>query len=91
MTVHPVRMSGTVIAAPETYRYFERLQERIIQFVAANSRVTAERFRELMLMYLPRELPKTSRRLPERGFRACSCSTGSSAARGRASNPRSRR
>lgn len=49
MTVHPVRMSGTVIAAPETYRYFERLQERIIQFVAANSRVTAERFRELML------------------------------------------
>ena len=45
----PVRMSGTVIAAPETYRYFERLQERIIQFVAANSRVTAERFRELML------------------------------------------
>ena len=41
--------SGTVIAAPETYRYFERLQERIIQFVAANSRVTAERFRELML------------------------------------------
>ena len=49
MTIHPVRMSGTVIAAPETYRYFERLQERIIQFVAANSRVTAERFRELML------------------------------------------
>ena len=49
MTVHPVRMSGTVIAAPETYRYFERLLERIIQFVAANSRVTAERFRELML------------------------------------------
>ena len=41
MTVHPVRMSGTVIAAPETYRYFERLQERIIQVVAANSRGTA--------------------------------------------------
>ena len=49
MTVHPVRMSGTVIAAPETYRYFERIRERIVQFVAANSRVTAERFRELML------------------------------------------
>ena len=43
MTVHPVRMSGTVIAAPETYRYFERIRERIVQFVAANSRVTAER------------------------------------------------
>ena len=49
MTIHPVRMSGTVIAAPETYRYFERLQERIVQFVAANSRVSAARFRELML------------------------------------------
>mgnify|MGYP002578867946 FL=1 len=49
MTVHPVRMSGTVIAAPETYRYFEHIRERIVQFVAANSRVTAERFRELML------------------------------------------
>lgn len=49
MTVHPVRMSGTVIAAPETYRYFERIRERIVQFVAANSLVTAERFRELML------------------------------------------
>ena len=32
MTIHPVRMGGTVIAAPATYRYFERLQERIIEF-----------------------------------------------------------
>jgi len=49
MTVHPVRMSGTMIAAPQTYHYFDRLQERIIRFVAANSRITAEKFRELML------------------------------------------
>ena len=49
MTVHPVRMSGTVIAAPETYRYFERIQERIVRFVAANSRISAQRFRQLML------------------------------------------
>ena len=49
MTVHPVRMSGTVIAAEETYRYFQRIQERIVRFVAGNSRVSAERFRELML------------------------------------------
>ncbi len=49
MTVHPVRMSGTVIAAEETYRYFQRIQERIVRFVAANSRVSAEQFRELML------------------------------------------
>ena len=49
MTIHPVRMSGTVIAAEETYRYFQRIQERIVRFVAGNSSVSAERFRELML------------------------------------------
>ena len=49
MTIHPVRMSGTVIAAEETYRYFQRIQERIVRFVAGNSRGSAERFRELML------------------------------------------
>ena len=49
MTIHPVRMGGTVIAAPATSRYFERLQERIIEFVAAHSRISAEKFRELML------------------------------------------
>lgn len=49
MTIHPVRMSGTMIAAPQTYHYFDRLQERIIRFVAKNSRIAAEKFRELML------------------------------------------
>ena len=43
MTIHPVRMSGTVIAAPQTYHYFERLQERIVAFVAKNSRISAAR------------------------------------------------
>ena len=49
MTVHPVRMSGTVIAAPETYRYFERIRERIVKFVAAHSHISEDRFRQLML------------------------------------------
>ena len=49
MTIHPVRMSGTMIAAPQTYHYFDRIQERIIRFVAKNSRIAADRFRELML------------------------------------------
>lgn len=49
MTIHPVRMSGTMIAAPATYRYFERLQERIEDFVARNSRCSGEKFRQLML------------------------------------------
>jgi ATP-dependent protease ClpP protease subunit len=49
MTVHPVRMSGTVIAAPQTYQYFQRLQERIVSFVAGHSRISPEKFQALML------------------------------------------
>ena len=49
MTVHPVRMSGTVIAAPQTYHYFDRLQERIVEFVVSNSRISRKDFLALML------------------------------------------
>lgn len=49
MTIHPVRMSGTVIAAPQTYSYFQRLQERIVAFVAGHSQITGEKFQSLML------------------------------------------
>lgn len=49
MTIHPVRTSGTVIAAPQTYTYFQRLQDRIVAFVAGHSQISARRFEELML------------------------------------------
>lgn len=49
MTVHPVRMNGTVIAAPQTFHYFERIQERIVYFVGKNSSIGEEKFKELML------------------------------------------
>lgn len=49
MTIHPVRMNGTVIAAPQTFNYFERIQERIVSFVAKNSAVGREKFLSLML------------------------------------------
>ena len=49
MTIHPVRMSGTVIAAPQTYNYFQRLQDRIVAFVAGHSSISAQRFQTLML------------------------------------------
>jgi len=49
MTIHPVRMSGTMIAAPQTYHYFDRIQERIIRFVSKNSHIEPDKFRELML------------------------------------------
>lgn len=49
MTVHPVRMSGMVIAAPQTYNYFQRLQDRIVDFVSRHSRISREDFAALML------------------------------------------
>ena len=49
MTVHPVRLNGLVIGVPQTFYYFERIQERITQFVTANSRVKREDFTRLML------------------------------------------
>ena len=49
MTIHPVRMNGTVIASPQTYNYFERIQERIVSFVAKNSRISRDKFLSLML------------------------------------------
>ena len=49
MTVHPVRISGTVIGVPQTYYYFDRMQERIIRFTCSHSRVTEEKMRELLL------------------------------------------
>ena len=49
MTVHPVRMNGTVIAAPQTFPYVERIQERIVHFVGKNSNIGEEKFKELML------------------------------------------
>ena len=49
MTIHPVRMSGTVIAAPQTYNYFQRLQDRIVAFVSGHSQITSQKFQALML------------------------------------------
>lgn len=49
MTIHPVRMSGTVIGVPQTYYYFERMQDRIIKFIVDHSNVTEAKFRELLL------------------------------------------
>lgn len=49
MTIHPVRLNGLVIGVPQTFNYFERIQERIVQFVVENSRVKKEDFIALML------------------------------------------
>ena len=49
MTIHPVRLNGLVIGVPQTFYYFERIQERILQFVTANSHIKREAFTKLML------------------------------------------
>ncbi len=49
MTIHPVRTSGTVIAAPQTYSYFQKLQDRIVAFVSGHSHISPEKFESLML------------------------------------------
>lgn len=48
MTVHPVRHSGMVLGVPQTMRYFEQMQERIVSFVSGHSGISAKRFVELM-------------------------------------------
>lgn len=49
MTVHPVRMTGLVVGAPQTFRYFERIQEQIADFVTSNSNVSREDFLGYMM------------------------------------------
>lgn len=48
MTIHPVRMNGLVLGVPQTLNYFRNMQERIVRFVCDNSKISPDRFRELM-------------------------------------------
>lgn len=49
MTIHPVRLNGLVIGVSQTFTYFERIQERIIQFVTRNSHIKRDDFTRMML------------------------------------------
>ncbi|MBE6562408.1 MAG: peptidase S14 [Ruminococcaceae bacterium] len=49
MTIHPVRMSGTVVGVPQTYYYFERMQDRIIKFVTDHSGISEDDFRTMLM------------------------------------------
>ena len=49
MVIHPVRMNGTVIGAPQTYDYFRQMQNRILGFISDHSGAKRERLEELML------------------------------------------
>lgn len=49
MTVHPLRMSGVIIGVMQTFQYFQKMQDRIIDFVVSNSNIETEQFKNLML------------------------------------------
>ncbi len=49
MTIHPMRINGTVIGAPQTFQYMDKMQERIVEFVTRNSCISKENFLKLML------------------------------------------
>ena len=49
MTVHPVRTTGLTLGVPQTFEYFQRMQDRITTFVADNSNISKERYNQLVL------------------------------------------
>ena len=49
MVIHPVRMNGTIIGAPQTYDYFKQMQDRIIGFISSHCRTSKARLEEMML------------------------------------------
>ncbi|MCL2171154.1 MAG: ATP-dependent Clp protease proteolytic subunit [Defluviitaleaceae bacterium] len=49
MTVHPVRVNGTVVGAQQTYDHFNKMQERIVDFIVQNSQISRERLQKLMM------------------------------------------
>lgn len=48
MTIHPIRLTGLVIGVPQTYEYLDKMQDRVVRFVAKHSKISEEKFRELM-------------------------------------------
>ena len=49
MTIHPVRVNGLVLGVPQAFTHFQRMQERIVDFVCSHSRMSADRFHELCM------------------------------------------
>lgn len=48
MTIHPIRMNGTVIGVPQVFNYFDKIQDRIVGFITKNSNITEHDFKKLM-------------------------------------------
>lgn len=48
MTLHPIRMNGLVIGVPQTFRYFQKMQQRIFDFILRTSKITEDKLKDLM-------------------------------------------
>ncbi len=49
MTIHPVRVNGMMLGVPQSLAYIGRIQDRIVEFVVRNSRISEEDLRRLMM------------------------------------------
>ena len=49
MTIHPVRINGLVVGVPQTYRYLEEMQKRIVKFICDHSSASPQKIHELMM------------------------------------------
>ena len=48
MTLHPVRTTGTIIGVPQSFYYFDKMQDRIVNFICSHSNVDEQNFRNMM-------------------------------------------
>lgn len=48
MTVHPIRLNGMVISAPQTFEYLNKMQERVVSFVTSHSRIERTKLMEML-------------------------------------------
>lgn len=49
MIVHPIRMNGLVIGVPQTFDYFNKMQERINDFIIRTSNITKSQLKKLLV------------------------------------------
>ncbi|KOF56707.1 MULTISPECIES: ClpP family protease [Clostridium] len=48
MIIHPIRMNGLVLGVPQTFEYFNKMQERITEFIVRTSKINKENLKEMM-------------------------------------------
>jgi ATP-dependent protease ClpP protease subunit len=49
MIIHPIRMNGLVVGVPQTFEYFNKMQERITEFIVRTSSISREDLKKLLI------------------------------------------